>query len=90
MASPRREEWEQMGYPKDMVDGLIEALGDISVTDVDIRVFLEAERNAWAFALRNMSSLVTDKAVLQELQKYIHEVPMKKQSEFLRSRGFVQ
>jgi hypothetical protein len=37
-----------------------------------------------------MSSLVTDKAVLQELQKYIHEVPMKKQSEFLRSRGFVQ
>lgn len=66
-------------------------MGEFSpVTEDDVRIFLEAERNAWAFALRTISRLTNDRDLIQACREYIHEQPLRMQADILRSGEFVK
>lgn len=60
------------------------------VTENDVRIFLEAERNAWAFALRTISRVTNNKDLIQACREYTHEQPLRMQADILRSRGFIK
>ena len=79
------------GNPLDyLMEVLRNAQENVKITNEDMRIYLEAERDAWAFALRTISGLIKDRTVLGTLQQYIHEDLMKRQSDDLRLIGFVQ
>jgi len=57
------------------------------VTDSDIKMFIEAERNAWAFALKTISTLTNNRDLIHACKEYIHQQPLRMQGDFLRSRN---
>lgn len=93
MARTREEivkelEDENVQTTEDTIDLLVNAFTSDRLTDSDIRFFLEAERNAWAYALKNIKRVVNNKDTLTALESYIHDVPLLMQSDMIRSRGY--
>jgi hypothetical protein len=90
LVTPGREELVEAGWPQEMIDSFMEVQGNREISPQDTQLFLQAERNAWAFALKTLAPLISDPSLLAKLRGYIHEVPLTIQTEVLRVRGLIQ
>lgn len=59
------------------------------ITASDVKLFLEYERNAHAFALRQMGRLISDRNILHALRDNVHNYSMQINTNTLAERGVV-